>query len=81
VVRAAPDTEKEKTSSQQNKAIMRCYAEIVNQIDCRMAEASAATETAMRPEILQEYAAEVRCHDLEMPPIENDFWRFYRLTP
>jgi len=41
---------------------------------------SAATGTAMRPETLRRYAAEAGFHDCEILPIENDFWRFYRLT-
>jgi len=42
---------------------------------------SAATGTAMRPETLRRYAAEAGFHSVEILPIENDFWRFYRLTP
>lgn len=42
---------------------------------------SAATGTAMRPETLRRYAAEAGFHAVEILPIENDFWRFYRLTP
>lgn len=42
---------------------------------------SAATGTAMRPETLRRYAAEAGFRDVEVLPIENDFWRFYRLTP
>jgi 2-polyprenyl-3-methyl-5-hydroxy-6-metoxy-1,4-benzoquinol methylase len=42
---------------------------------------SAATGTAMRPETLRRYAAEAGFHGVEILPIENDFWRFYRLTP
>ena len=42
---------------------------------------SAATGTAMRPETLRRYAVEAGFHGVEILPIENDFWRFYRLTP
>lgn len=42
---------------------------------------SAATGTAMRPETLREYALAAGFHDVEVLPIENDFWRFYRLWP
>ncbi len=41
---------------------------------------SAATGTAMRPETLRRYAAGAGFQDVEVLPIENDFWRFYRLT-
>ena len=42
---------------------------------------SAATGTAMRPDTLRRYATEAGFRDVEILPIENDFWRFYRLTP
>jgi 2-polyprenyl-3-methyl-5-hydroxy-6-metoxy-1,4-benzoquinol methylase len=42
---------------------------------------SAATGTAMRPATLRGYALEAGFRDVEVLPIENDFWRFYRLTP
>lgn len=42
---------------------------------------SAATGTAMRPETLREYALAAGFHDVEILPIDNDFWRFYRLRP
>lgn len=42
---------------------------------------SAATGTAMRPDTLRRYADEAGFHGLEILPIENDFWRFYRLKP
>jgi 2-polyprenyl-3-methyl-5-hydroxy-6-metoxy-1,4-benzoquinol methylase len=40
---------------------------------------SAATGTAMRPETLRKYAEEAGFGRFEVLPIENDFWRFYRL--
>lgn len=42
---------------------------------------SAATGTAMRPKTLREYALAAGFRDVEILPIENDFWRFYRLRP
>jgi 2-polyprenyl-3-methyl-5-hydroxy-6-metoxy-1,4-benzoquinol methylase len=40
---------------------------------------SAATGTAMRPDTLREYAEGAGFTHFEVMPIENDFWRFYRL--
>jgi 2-polyprenyl-3-methyl-5-hydroxy-6-metoxy-1,4-benzoquinol methylase len=40
---------------------------------------SAATGTAMRPDTLRGYAEEAGFTRFEILPIENDFWRFYRL--
>ena len=42
---------------------------------------SAATGTAMRSDTLREYALAGGFRDVEVLPIENDFWRFYRLRP
>ena len=44
-------------------------------------EESAATGTAMRPETLRGYAREAGFSNVDVLPIENDFWRFYRLDP
>ncbi len=41
---------------------------------------SAGTGTVMRPNKLREYAREAGFADVEILPIENDFWRFYRLV-
>jgi 2-polyprenyl-3-methyl-5-hydroxy-6-metoxy-1,4-benzoquinol methylase len=41
---------------------------------------SAATGTVIRPSIMRRYAREAGFADAEILPIENDFWRFYRLT-
>ncbi|MBT8217501.1 MAG: class I SAM-dependent methyltransferase [Acidimicrobiia bacterium] len=41
---------------------------------------SAGTGTVMRPETLRSYARQAGFEDVEILPIENDFWRFYRLT-
>ena len=40
---------------------------------------SAGTGTVMRPETLRRYAREAGFEDIEILPIETDFWRFYRL--
>jgi tRNA A58 N-methylase Trm61 len=40
---------------------------------------SAGTGTVMRPAMLQAYATEAGFGDLQILPIENPFWRFYRL--
>jgi 2-polyprenyl-3-methyl-5-hydroxy-6-metoxy-1,4-benzoquinol methylase len=40
---------------------------------------SAGTGTAMRPSRLREYAQKAGFKDIEILPVENDFWRFYRL--
>jgi 2-polyprenyl-3-methyl-5-hydroxy-6-metoxy-1,4-benzoquinol methylase len=42
---------------------------------------SAMTGTAMRPDTLRRYAGEAGFRDVEVLPIEHDFWRFYRLDP
>lgn len=42
---------------------------------------SAATGTVMRADKFREYAAAAGNHDIEIVPIESDFWRFYRLLP
>ena len=41
---------------------------------------SAATGTMMRPGRLREYAREAGFADIEILPVENDSWRFYRLV-
>lgn len=40
---------------------------------------SAGTGTVMRPDTLRAYATEAGFSGVEVLPIENDFWRFYRL--
>jgi 2-polyprenyl-3-methyl-5-hydroxy-6-metoxy-1,4-benzoquinol methylase len=42
---------------------------------------SAATGTVMRPATLRRYATQAGYRDVEVLPIENDLWRFYRLVP
>ena len=41
---------------------------------------SAATGTVMRPSRLRQYAREAGFADIEVLPVEADFWRFYRLV-
>jgi 2-polyprenyl-3-methyl-5-hydroxy-6-metoxy-1,4-benzoquinol methylase len=41
---------------------------------------SAATGTVMRPRRLRQYAREAGFVDIEVLPVEADFWRFYRLV-
>jgi SAM-dependent methyltransferase len=40
---------------------------------------SVGTGTVLRPPTLRQYAAEAGFASVEILPIENDFWRFYRL--
>ncbi len=42
---------------------------------------SVGTGTAMRPDTLAAYALAAGFTDVDVLPIENDFWRFYRLNP
>lgn len=42
---------------------------------------SAATGTVMRPRLLGEYARQAGYRDVEVLPIDTDFFRFYRLHP
>jgi hypothetical protein len=41
---------------------------------------SAGTGTVMRPHILRDYALKAGFKDIEILPIEHDFFRFYRLV-
>ena len=45
-----------------------------------MGPQSASTGTVMRPSRLREYAREAGFAEVEVLPIENDVWRFYRLV-
>jgi hypothetical protein len=40
----------------------------------------AGTGTVMRESTVQRYAGEAGFTGFEVLPIENDFWRFYRLS-
>jgi len=44
-------------------------------------ENSAGTGTVMRADTLRNYAMEAGFSKMEVLPIENYFFRFYRLTP
>jgi ubiquinone/menaquinone biosynthesis C-methylase UbiE len=44
-------------------------------------EGAAGTGTVMRVETVQRYAEDAGFTSCEVLPIENDFWRFYRLQP
>ena len=46
-----------------------------------MGEEPAGTGTVMRTETVERYATEAGFSGFEVLPIENDFYRFYRLTP
>lgn len=48
--------------------------------DGRNAPRSVATGTVMRPATFEGYAHDAGFSDVEILPIENDFFRFYRLT-
>lgn len=48
--------------------------------DGRSREASVATGTVMRPDTLRGYARDAGFGNVEILPIENDVFRFYRLT-
>jgi hypothetical protein len=50
-------------------------------LPCALNESPAAgTGTVMRTPTLRLYALEAGFADIEVLPIDNDFWRFYRLT-
>ncbi len=42
---------------------------------------SVGTGTVMRQSTLRRYAEEAGYRGIEVLPIENDLWRFYRLLP
>jgi 2-polyprenyl-3-methyl-5-hydroxy-6-metoxy-1,4-benzoquinol methylase len=44
-------------------------------------DGAAGTGTVMRPDTVRRYAEEAGFGGFEVLPIENDFYRFYRLTP
>ena len=48
--------------------------------DGMSAEGSVGTGTVMRPDTLRGYAREAGFSDLDVLPIDNDFFRFYRLV-
>jgi SAM-dependent methyltransferase len=56
-------------------SVLHCLA--VGMLD----EDSAGTGTMIRPDTVRAYAAEAGFGQVEVLPIEHDFWRFYRLAP
>ncbi|MFW5905147.1 MAG: SAM-dependent methyltransferase, partial [bacterium] len=42
---------------------------------------SVGTGTVIRPDTMRTYARQAGFSDIEVLPIENDLWRFYRLVP
>jgi SAM-dependent methyltransferase len=54
-------------------SVLHCLA--VGNLD----DDSAATGTVIRPDTVRAYAAEAGFADVDVLPIEHDFWRFYRL--
>ena len=42
---------------------------------------AAGTGTVMRPSTVRAYALEAGFSGFEVLPVDNDFYRFYRLTP
>ena len=44
-------------------------------------DGAAGTGTVMRPATVRRYADEAGFASCQVVPIENDFWRFYLLTP
>jgi 16S rRNA G1207 methylase RsmC len=49
-------------------------------IDEARGNAAAGTGTIMRTPTFRRYALDAGFTDVEVLPIENDFWRFYRLS-
>jgi 2-polyprenyl-3-methyl-5-hydroxy-6-metoxy-1,4-benzoquinol methylase len=49
--------------------------------DGRSRTPSVATGTVMRPDTMRRYAREAGFEDVEILPVESDFFRFYRLRP
>jgi 2-polyprenyl-3-methyl-5-hydroxy-6-metoxy-1,4-benzoquinol methylase len=47
----------------------------------RAEQPSAATGTVMRTSTLRRYAEDAGFREVDVLPIENEFWRFYRLRP
>src|SRR5215212_7390613 len=67
--------------SEEIERLMYGYS-VVHCLPVGMAEQpSAGTGTVMRPATLRRYATEAGFSGVEILPIENDLWRFYRLVP
>jgi 2-polyprenyl-3-methyl-5-hydroxy-6-metoxy-1,4-benzoquinol methylase len=56
-------------------SVLHCLA--VGNLD----DDSAATGTVIRPDTVRAYATDAGFDRIDVLPIENDFWRFYRLLP
>jgi hypothetical protein len=56
-------------------SVLHCLA--VGMLD----DDSAGTGTVIRSDTVRTYAAEAGFSQVEVLPIEHDFWRFYRLVP
>jgi hypothetical protein len=56
-------------------SVLHCLA--VGMLD----DDSAGTGTVIRPDTVRAYAAEAGFSQVEVLPIDHDFWRFYRLVP
>jgi hypothetical protein len=56
-------------------SVLHCLA--VGNLD----DDSAATGTVIRPGTVRAYATDAGFDRIDVLPIENDFWRFYRLLP
>jgi hypothetical protein len=41
---------------------------------------TAATGAVMRPPVLRNYALQAGFRDVQILPIQTDYWRFYRLA-
>jgi hypothetical protein len=41
---------------------------------------TAATGAVMRPPVLRDYALQAGFRDVQILPIDTDYWRFYRLV-
>jgi hypothetical protein len=41
---------------------------------------TAATGAVMRPPVLRKYALQAGFRDVQILPIDTDYWRFYRLV-
>jgi 2-polyprenyl-3-methyl-5-hydroxy-6-metoxy-1,4-benzoquinol methylase len=60
--------------------LMYGFSVLVCLPDGRSHDLSAATGTVMRPDTLRDYARQAGFADVEVLPIDNDLWRFYRLS-
>lgn len=56
------------------------YSILICLPDSMSSQPSAATGTVMRPSTLRDYALEAGFSDIEVLPIETEFFRFYRLV-